>query len=313
MKFLNTKSIYYKDVNLIAQYNELITRNDISTNEIKQRIIAAPMNAVIGEKFIKESIKLNAPIICIPRTNIWNKNIDKILKENKNFKPFICIGLNTPKLEEKAKEYNCPVLLDVANGHLTIIIKKVEYLVKNGFEVMAGNVHTKEGAYHLINNGAKYIRCGIGNGAGCITKFATGYNRGQITEILEISELKKRYKEFYIIADGGLENAGDACKAFAAGADYVMLGRIFADCKEAENRIKGINRYWGMASKQGKEGMGNSESYIEGKTLKLDNKEYFLEETINKFIDGIKSGISYGGFSNLKNFIGNGIFEIKNN
>src|SRR6185295_13167036 len=47
-----------------------------------------------------------------------------------------------------------------------------------------------------------------------------------------------------IITDGGMTTGGDVCKAFASGADAVMIGSAFARAVEAPGR----GYHWGMAT-----------------------------------------------------------------
>ncbi len=55
---------------------------------------------------------------------------------------------------------------------------------------------------------------------------------------------KKTKKYVPIITDGGMDTGGDICKAFASGADAVMIGSAFAKAKEAPGR----GYHWGMAT-----------------------------------------------------------------
>ena len=84
-----------------------------------------------------------------------------------------------------------------------------------------------------------------------------------------------------------------------------MFGKLFADCVEAENRVTGENAYWGQASDREKS------EYVEGVYTHLDPSKLTLEELLNYLWEGIQSGISYSGYKSVKDFIGNGIFEVK--
>ena len=129
-------------------------------------------------------------------------------------------------------------LLDMANGYMmseinTFIALLSEYPIK---KLMLGNIHTAEGFFDLdyISNYPgveRFVRVGIAGGSPCATNDSTGFNRGSITEIMEIDGSNKLntspdYQKPYIIADGGIKNSGYAAKAFGAGADYVMMGEI---------------------------------------------------------------------------------------
>lgn len=300
---LNSVSVYYDDVNLIAQDGVISSRSNVNHQDIADRIFVAPMDSVVGYEFINGAIHFKFPRICLPR----NVQFYSILPKNS----FVSIGMHTPVLEEEALQNNLGVLLDVANGHMNNVVNKVNGLSKKFNCIMAGNVHTAEGAKRLLDVGAKYIRVGIGNGTACKTTFVTGYGRGSITEIMEIAEVIKNY-DAYLVADGGIDNIGKIVKAFAAGADYVMLGRMFADCSESYNRINGINSFWGMASNRGKKSLGNSDNYIEGKVVDISFENVTtLKNLKEKIVEGVASAISYSGYDCIERFIGNGVFEIK--
>ena len=95
----------------------------------------------------------------------------------------------------------------------------------------------------------------------------------------------------------------------------VMTGRIFVDAQEAQLRVttdptrKDI--YYGMASHLGKEDMGNAIENIEGRLDPLPrNNLKPLKQILEEYWAAIRSGVSYGGESSLKDFIGTGVFEI---
>ena len=166
----------------------------------------------------------------------------------------------------------------------------------------------------------RYVRVGIAGGSPCATNDSTGYNRGPITEIMEIEGsnpwdpyLDNRHKPF-IIADGGIKNSGYAAKAFGAGADYVMMGGYFAKAFEAETHQIGDGTYWGGAShKQQILSTGKAYRHSEGKEVPILDELSPLETLVDQLWGGISSAVSYGGYDTLTNFIGNGVFEIKQN
>jgi GMP reductase len=193
---------------------------------------------------------------------------------------------------------------------------------------MMGNVHSEYGFQMLANVAShrsfkKFVRVGIAGGSPCATNDSTGYNRGPITEIMEIEQsnpwdstsdaIYMRDKPF-IIADGGIKNAGYASKAFGAGADYVMMGGYFARAFEAETHVRGDGYYWGGAShKQQILSTGKVYRHSEGKEVAILDELRPLEALVDELWGGISSAVSYGGSKTLSEFIGNGVFEIKEN
>jgi len=129
------------------------------------------------------------------------------------------------------------LVVDSAHGHSLKVISTLAH-IKDGYDVdvIAGNVATEEGARALINAGADALRVGMGPGAICTTRIVSGMGVPQLTALVDTARSAGRHR-IPIIADGGLNNSGDAVKALAAGASCVMFGRMFAACKESPGRI----------------------------------------------------------------------------
>ncbi len=115
--------------------------------------------------------------------------------------------------------------------------------------VILGNCVTYETTLDLMETGAAGLLIGIGPGAACTTRGVLGIGVPQVTATVDAAAARDFYfkrsgKYAVIITDGGMSRGGDICKAFAAGADAVMIGSSFARAKEAPG--KGF--HWGMAT-----------------------------------------------------------------
>jgi len=115
--------------------------------------------------------------------------------------------------------------------------------------VILGNCGTYPVALELMETGASAILVGIGPGAACTTRGVLGIGIGQVTATSDVAAARDFYYKktgIYtpIITDGGMDSGGDICKAFASGADAVMVGSAFARAKEAPGR----GYHWGMAT-----------------------------------------------------------------
>ena len=219
------------------------------------------------------------------------------------------------------------ILMDIANGYMIPAIdKSIDYI--NRFNIknyMLGNIHSKwilPEYFKIIDKTdveMLYLRCGISSGTACSTADTTGYNRGQITEIREISDFIKELRnknseadKLVVVADGGIKDSGCAAKAFGAGADCVMLGGYWRFCEEAQTNIDGEHHFYGGASKRQLEKVGKGHKHSEGKDLIIDKSQLKpFSEFEHQLWGGIRSAVSYSGFSTLTEFIGNGVFEIK--
>ena len=115
--------------------------------------------------------------------------------------------------------------------------------------VIVGNCVSFEVALELMETGIHGVLVGVGPGAACTTREVTGVGVPQVTATIECAAARDEYhrrtgRYVPIITDGGIRTGGDLCKAFACGADAVMIGTPLAQSKEAPGN--GYN--WGMAS-----------------------------------------------------------------
>jgi GMP reductase len=319
-RFTNKKSLDYTDVNLIAQPGVVESRQEIPIEG--HRLVVSAMTSIVCPEFLVAISRLPKelqPTVHIPRDQ-FAKNHIAYAADLGLQNIIVGIGLNTPELEGLAAKYKFQtVLIDVANGGIPQLPRKIKELKNDGITVIAGSVHSNSVSSRLLEAGADILRTGVGTGAVCITKNRTGFTRGPLTEILELAQHRDKnakavwfYPQLEILADGGFKDSGDVCKAFLAGANYCMSGRLFVDAQEARLRVEGSNLYYGMASKHGKKDFGNSQLFIEGKSelLPRDNVRP-LEVILRELWDGIRSAVSYSGYKTLTDAIGNGVFEIK--
>lgn len=144
-------------------------------------------------------------------------------------------------------------------------------------------------------------KVGIGSGASCKTRIATGCGLPTLASLLEIQEQMNPQRD--VISDGGHKNSGDCVKALAAGAKAVMLGSLLAGTDQSPGEIIDkdgflYKKYFGNASEDGKKSAGMQTSHIEGVSY-LTRYKGDVNLVIDGLIDGIKSGLSYCGAQNL--------------
>lgn len=321
---LQTKSLDWDDVNILAQEGKVKSRSEVPIEG--RRIVVSGMTSIIGPSFIKAVAELPEeyqPTLHIVR-DIFQKDNLKLCKELGLKNIFVGVGFSTTQEDfDYFKELDyTDLLLDIANGYLPQLKDLLPKILNQGFVVCTGSVHTVEGVEYLASLGVKIIRVGIAKGSVCITKVATGVTRGTFTEIYELSPYAN-IKDKVILADGGIKSPADFVKAFLTGADYVMAGRPFVEaleCRmhqmEKERAIPNSNHilpksvYFGQASEWGKVSMGKTPDHIEGKLDPVKATKY-LKEIITTIWDGIRSGVSYSGYKTLTEAIGNGVFESK--
>ena len=135
------------------------------------------------------------------------------------------------------------VCVDVANGYSEFFSTFIKNLRQHypQIVIIAGNVVTGEMTEELILNGADIVKVGIGPGSVCTTRLQTGVGFPQLSSVIECADAAHGLGG-HVIADGGCTCPGDVAKAFAAGADFVMLGGMFAGHDEGGGQV--ITRYY---------------------------------------------------------------------
>ena len=115
--------------------------------------------------------------------------------------------------------------------------------------VVVGNCVSYGATLELMDTGVHGVLVGVGPGAICTTREVEGIGVPQVTATMDCAAAREEYfrrtgRYVSLITDGGMRTGGDICKAFASGADAVMLGTTFAQAEEAP----GMGYNWGMAS-----------------------------------------------------------------
>ncbi len=196
------------------------------------------------------------------------------------------------------------ICIDVAHGHHSLVKNAMETIRSTlGSEVhlMVGNVATLEAFDALASWGANSIRVGIGGGSICSTRLVTGHGIPTFQSILDCSRTTYDVK---IIADGGIKTTGDMVKAYAAGADFVMIGSMLAGTKETPGEVfvgnsgKKYKVYRGMASAAAQNAWRGSSSTPEGVSTTVPYRGG-VKGLLENISGGIRSGLSYSGARSL--------------
>lgn len=201
------------------------------------------------------------------------------------------------------------ICVDIANGYIPSVRDRIKEIRKEFPEavIMAGNVVTPEGCRLLAEAGADIIKIGIGPGSVCTTRLMTGVGYPQFSAVLECAEWAKQNNEkqwaaygkyghkVYICADGGTQNPGDIVKAYVAGADFVMIGGMFAGHIEGGATVDDFKtKFFGMASKEAIHAhFQDKESFMaEGKSVDVPFRGN-VTVTANRMLAGIRSAMTY--------------------
>ena len=233
------EALTYDDVLLTPKYSEILPsetkiETKLSNNlSLKIPIISSAMDTVTESTMAIEIAKLGG-IGVIHRNLDIKKQITEIKKVKKQ-KLLVGAAVGAgPKEFDRSKaiikEGVDLIVVDTAHGHtkkVGEIIKFIKKLKNNKIALCAGNIATPEAAKFLIKLGVDIIKIGIGPGSICTTRLVAGIGVPQLSAILSVRNGLKN-KNVKIISDGGIKYSGDLAKAFAAGADAIMIGSLFA-------------------------------------------------------------------------------------
>ena len=303
-------SFGYDKVCLIPRIKStLISRNNVNTGVnfgnylISCPLIASPMPDVCESEMAIALFKLGAFGI-IHRFMTKEDQVKQYKKVLENYcNAGSSIGVNEDwkeRYEELLKSGCKTFCVDVANGFSSNVENVINYLKKDDVYIIAGNVGSKEGFEFLNDLGVSAVRVGIAGGQVCSTKNETGVLSPMASTIIEIAEHKKANNlKSLIIADGGIRQPADFCKALALGADVVMAGGIFAGTDEAPgNVIKDKNGkmhklFRGAASFSTQKYLANKKpTYVEGIETFVDYAGN-VKNVIERFNRGLRSSMSY--------------------
>ncbi len=195
----------------------------IYTKPIKERLIAKRINQI-------KSKKATAVVSCIPA---HAQRFNQIAHENKA--DIFVVQSTVTTARHISSEYKT---LDL-----------FKFCRQSKIPVIIGNCVTYETTLELMETGCCGLLIGIGPGAACTTRGVLGIGVPQVTSTIDAAAARDFYykrtgRYIPIITDGGMSRGGDICKAFASGADAVMVGSAFARAKEAPGR----GYHWGMAT-----------------------------------------------------------------
>ena len=314
MRIIEDVKLDFKDVLITPKRSALASRSEVNLERnFKFRsgnmwsgipIIAANMD---GVGTFEMDAELNKHKMMVALTKHYSE-FDLINHFSERlFSSVYSLGISQSDLEKFDAVYDSVapirVCIDVANGYTQAFVN----FIKNFREkyphviLMAGNVVTPEMTEELILAGVDVVKVGIGPGSVCTTRKMTGIGYPQLSAIIECADAAHGLRG-HIIADGGCSVPGDIVKAFAAGADFVMLGSMLAGHKEGGATAFGDNKFYGMSSDTAMDlhngGVANYRA-SEGKTVEIPYRGD-VARTLQDILGGLRSACTYVGASELK-------------
>jgi len=315
------EALTFDDVTLKPSYSEILPSEvDTSINltknlKLKIPLLSAAMDTVTESKMAIAIAKAGG--IGVIHRNLDIKKQILEIKKVKKLKLLVgaAVGAGPNELIRAKAILKAGVdliVVDTAHGHtkkVSEIIKQIKKVKSKKIALCAGNIATPEAAKFLIKLGVDIVKVGIGPGSICTTRLVAGIGVPQLSAIISVKNGIKN-KDIKIISDGGIKYSGDLAKAFAAGADAVMIGSLFAGTDETPGKLikkngKMFKSFRGMGS-VGAMNKGSADRYFQIK--QKDNSKYVPEGVegfvrykgkvgliIFKLIGGLKSSMGYLG------------------
>jgi len=319
------EALTFDDVTLAPKYSEILpTEVDTTvklTNNLKLKIplLSSAMDTVTESRMAIAIAKAGGIGVIHRNLNIKKQitEIKKVKKHKLIVGAAVGAGLHEFKrAKEIIKEGVDLIVVDTAHGHtkkVSEIIKYIKKIKNKNIALCAGNIATPEAAKFLIKLGVDIIKIGIGPGSICTTRLVAGIGVPQLSAILSVRKGLKN-KNVKIISDGGIKYSGDLAKAFAAGADAVMIGSLFAGTNETPGRLikkngKLFKSFRGMGS-VGAMNKGSADRYFQIKQKDIskyvpEGVEGFVKykgdvgSIIFKLIGGLRSSMGYLGSKDI--------------
>ena len=319
------EALTFDDVTLAPKYSEILPSEvDTSINltknlKLKIPLLSSAMDTVTESNMAIAIAKVGG--IGVIHRNLHIKKQILEIKKVKKQKLLVgaAVGASITEFDRaKAilKEDVDLIVVDTAHGHtkkVGEIVKYIKQIKGKNVALCAGNIATPEAAKFLIKLGVDIIKVGIGPGSICTTRLVAGIGVPQLSAILSVRNAFKK-RNVKIISDGGIKYSGDLAKAFAAGADAVMIGSLFAGTDETPGRLikirgKLFKSFRGMGS-VGAMNKGSADRYFQ--TKQKDISKYVPEgvdgfvkykgdvgSIIFKLIGGLKSSMGYLGSKDI--------------
>ena len=320
------EALTFDDVTLAPKYSDILP-SEVDTSiilskflKLKIPLLTSAMDTITESKMAIAIAKAGGIGIIHRNLNIKKQvqEIKKVKKQNLLVGAAVGAGSNElARAKAILKEGINMIVVDTAHGHTKKVSEMIKFIKKeknSKTALCAGNIATAEAARYLDKLGVDIIKVGIGPGSICTTRLVAGIGVPQLTAILNVRNAIKKSK-VKIISDGGIKYSGDLAKAFAAGADAVMIGSLFAGTDETPGKLikkngKLFKSFRGMGS-VGAMNKGSADRYFQSK--QKDNSKYVPEgveglakykgkvsKVIFKLIGGLRSSMGYLGSKQIK-------------
>lgn len=303
----------FDDVLLVPRYSEIKSRGDIdlSVKLSKGLIVGHPIipanMKTITEGAMARTILETRGIALIHRFMPLDQQFDTISLHSGNWNKYVGFSVGMKDTDREAVDKFIKrgvkiICIDVAHGHTKLCISMTEWIAKKYPDIflIAGSIATAEGAIALWEAGADAVRVGIGNGSICSTRLEAAAGVPQLTALSDVWDAKRNMertlgRKLFSICDGGMSKAGDCVKALCF-SDLLMTGNLVAGTDETPGELLTID---GRTYKSYVGSSTHKTNRVEGVAAIVPSKGP-AKTVLTKIWEGIQSGLSYQGCSNLE-------------
>jgi IMP dehydrogenase len=229
----------------------------------------------------------------------------------------LCAAAVSPFDLDRAKkldEFADILVTDVSHFHNANVFKATKKIMSEvSAEVVVGNIGTYKAAEDAIAELeiVSGFRVGIGSGSICTTAEVTKAGSPTLFATAQVSDAVAKYDaKIPIIADGGIRTPGDVAIALAAGASAVMVGNLFARCKESPGTLITIGgryykQYRGMGSPTARAKRYSLDRYSMPSKGVPEGVEGWVpykgevNTVLDELVSGLRASMGYAGAQNI--------------
>lgn len=312
------RALSFNDVLLVPRHTSVFSRSDVDLSttvaglNLGIPIIAANMSSVC-EAEMAVAIGRIGGLGIIHRMCSVDKECEMVRQVAGETQVGFSIGIGADWRDrfEACRQYAHVACLDIAHADSN----RVADLLRTYFDdykdypLIVGNIATADAACRLKEviptryHETTAFKVGIGGGSLCTTRIKTGFGVPTLQSVADVRGATGGVPA--IIADGGISSSGDIVKSIVAGANAVMLGNLLAGTEEAPGSLirseLGVlmKQYRGSASFSDKQMRGELTRNVEGESTLVPYRGK-VSDVISDLLDGIRSGLSYGGSANIR-------------
>lgn len=269
----------------VEHRSQCLTETKLGNFNLSVPLIVASMHSLVSQSMVQR-VELAGSLVVQPRLNLndWD---NRFLCDRQA----ISVGLDDCLELAERMDYGSIISIEIANGYMRELGEKVKMVrkLRPDLYIMAGTICEENGAKYLSDCGANGILVGIGIGSACLTTKNTGVG---LPLHIALPRVLSANLDNDIIVCGGVKCYGDVSICLGLGADFVMSGKLFSGCLDANSKI-----YYGETSR-----LNGKNNHIEGTQYITEESDKTSADVIQEMIEDLQSAMSYSDSFDLDEF-----------